>query len=158
MTVIVRRATVDDAPTIADFALKLFAQHREYDPVRFADLGSREGAAWFYAEQTKAEDAAVLVAEMNGMVVGFAYVQYEERNYAELIETAAWLHDIYVNETVRRSGAATALIDAAAEAAKEMGANKLILTVAAKNQFARVFFERRGFTTTMVEMMLALAD
>jgi len=38
MTVVVRRATPDDAGTIADFALKLFAQHRAYDPERFARL------------------------------------------------------------------------------------------------------------------------
>src|SRR5687768_7112810 len=153
MTVVVRRATVDDAPTIADFALKLFAQHCEYDPVRFADLSNREGAAWFYGEQTKARDAAVLVAEMEGKLVGFAYLQYEERNYAELIESAAWLHDIYVDEASRGTHIGTALIEAAKAAAKCLGGNKLMLTVAARNQFAREFFEQLGFKTTMVEMM-----
>ena len=45
--------------------------------------------------------------------MGFAYVTYEERNYAELAESPAHLHDIYVEESARRSGAGDALIDAA---------------------------------------------
>ena len=158
MAIVVRRATKEDASTIADYALKLFAQHRSYDAIRFADLSDVEGAARWYGSRAEAESAAVFVAELDGKVVGFAYCEYESIDYAALLENAVWLHDIYVDEAAREHGAGKLLIDAAVEAAREFGASKLMLGVAARNEAAQKFFERAGFRTTMFEMMLAVPD
>jgi GNAT superfamily N-acetyltransferase len=158
MSVVVRRAVPGDAAIIADFALRLFAQHREYDPERFARPSDPEGAEWFYGRQTAVNDAAVFVAETENRLVGFAYLQYEERNYADLLEKAVRLHDLYVAEDARGSGAGRRLLEAAIDAAKGFGADKLVLSVAAKNEYARAFFEHSGFRPTMIEMMLGLAD
>jgi len=138
--------------------MKLVEQHRSYDPVRFAPIGSIEGMAWFYGSQTEAKDAAVLVAEIDGRAVGFAYVTYVETDYLDLAVFAAQLQDIYVAEAARQSGAGKALIDAAVSVAKEFGASKLLLSVAAKNSAAQSFFEHAGFETTMHEMMLVVGD
>lgn len=156
MPVTVRRAGSQDAATIAKFALLLFAQHREYDPERFADIGNREGAERYYGSRTTAEDAIVFVAEDLSEVVGFVYAEFLKLNYAELLESAVWVHDIFIRETSRESGAGKALIEAVAEAGRKIGADKLVLTVAAKNEFARGFFAERGFRETMVEMTLSL--
>jgi len=158
MSVVVRRATKDDAEQVADYAMKLVEQHRSYDPIRFAPLGSLEGMAWFYGSQTDAENAAVLVAEVEGRISGFAYVTYVETDYLDLAVSAAQLQDIYVDESARHSGAGKALIDAAIRVAKEFGARKLLLSVAAKNTTAQRFFEQAGFETTMHEMMLVVGD
>ena len=151
---LVRRATKEDAAIIAEFAMKLVEQHVGYDPVRFARIATVDGMAWFYGGQTEVEDAAVLVAEVDGKVVGFAYLTYEERNYADLVMGAARLHDIYVDESARESGAGRELIKGSVEVAHEFGASKLLLSVAAKNTAAKEFFEQAGFVTTMHEMML----
>ena len=98
-----------------------------------------------------------MVAERDGRVVGFAYVTYEERNYAELAVTAAHLHDIYVDEDARHSGAGQKLIEGAIEAGKQFGTSKLMLSVAVKNIFGREFFEKSGFRPTMTEMTLNLS-
>ncbi len=158
MAVNIRRATKEDANRVAEFAIKLFAQHRAYDPHRFAEIASIEGAAQFYGSQTEAKDAEVLVAELENEIVGFAFIQYEARDYANLLETAAWLHDIYIAEEARGQNAGKLLIERSIEAAKELGADKLMLSVAAKNEFAQGFFERNGFKETMVEMMLDLTN
>ena len=154
----IRRATRADVQRVAEFAMKLVEQHVAYDATRFARIATLEGMAWFYGGQTDAKDAVVLVAELDGEAVGFAYVSYEEKNYAELAVSAAWLHDIYVDEAARHSGAGNALILAAANAAREFGAGKLLLSVAAKNSAGRAFFEQAGFRTTMHEMMLVVRD
>lgn len=156
MEIEVRRATKEDADRVAEFAMKLVEQHHDYDPERFARIASLDGMKWFYGGQTEAAQAAVLVAEIDGRIAGFAYVTYEERNYAELAESPAHLHDIYVEEAARHSGAGQALIGAAVEAARDFGASKLILSVAVKNQAARGFFEKYGFRPTMTEMTLNL--
>ena len=154
MNVTIRRAKQDDGRTIADFAKKLVIQHQEYNSKRFSQIASEEQMANFYGNQTKARDAAILVAELEGKIVGFAYIQFEARNYAELLESAAWLHDIYVDEAARGYNAGKLLIEAAVEVAKEFGAEKLMLMAASQNEHAGEFFERNGFKTTMVEMML----
>ena len=156
MAVTVRRATRKDARAVAEFAIKLFAQHRNYDAHRFADISAVEGAERFYGSQTEAPDAAVLVAEFENKVVGFAYLQYEAMDYANLLENAVWLHDIYIEEAARSQNAGKLLIEKSIAGARELGADKLMLSVAAKNEIARKFFERRGFRETMVEMMLDL--
>jgi ribosomal protein S18 acetylase RimI-like enzyme len=153
----VRRATKNDAAIVAGFAMKLVEQHYEYDPDRFARIASLDGMKWFYGEQTDAKDAAVLVAELDGKVVGFAYVTYVQTDYLDLAVFAAQLQDIYVDEGTRHSGAGKALIDASINVAKEFGASKVILSVADRNQVARDFFERSGFRPTMTEMTLNLS-
>ena len=158
MSVSVRRAVVEDARTIAEYALKLFAQHTNYNPNRFTILGTQESAEWFYGSQTKAEDAAVLVAEIENKIVGFAYLQFEERNYASLLENALWLHDIYIDEAARGHNAGKLLLEESVKIAKEFGAKRLMLSTATQNESARKFFEHNGFKITMVEMMFDLTE
>lgn len=156
MSVTVRRAALGDARIIAEFAIRLFAQHRAYDEHRFAQIASIEGAERFYSSQTNSKNAAVLVAEVNGEIVGFAYLQFEAMNYAGLLENALWLHDLYVDETARGQNAGKLLIEKSTEIAKDFGADKLMLSAAAQNENAQAFFKHSGFKTTMVEMMLDL--
>lgn len=158
MSVTVRRAVSEDARTIAEYALKLFAQHTNYNPNRFTIPATVEGAEWFYGNQTKAKDAAVLVAEFEERIVGFAYLQFEETNYESLLENALWLHDIYIDEAARGHNAGTLLLKESVKVAKEFGAKRLMLSAAVENEFAREFFEHNGFKTTMVEMMLDLTE
>jgi GNAT superfamily N-acetyltransferase len=158
MAVTVRRAAKEDARKVAELAIKLFAQHRNYDARRFMHVDNVEQAAWYYGSQTEVADAAVLVAEIENEVVGFAYLQFESKDYANLLENAAWLHDIYIEEAARGFNAGKFLIEKSIEVAREIGADKLMLSVAAKNEFARRFFERGGFRETMVEMMLDLTE
>ena len=154
--VAIRRAMRKDARTIAGFALKLFDQHRQYDSRRFAEIASIEGAEKFYGSQTENKNAAVLVAELENKIVGFAYLAYEAMDYSNLLENAVWLHDLYVDETARRQNAGSLLIEEAVKIAEKFGADKLMLSAAAKNLYARDFFERGGFKETMVEMMFDL--
>jgi ribosomal protein S18 acetylase RimI-like enzyme len=158
MAVVVRRATSEDAQTIADYALKLVAQHLDYDALRFARLVDSKQAASYYGNQTNVKDSAVLVAELEGKIIGFAFVRFDSKNYADLLESAAWLHDIYVDEEFRGSHAGKSLLEAATQAAKDFGASKLMLSVAVQNELARKVFENAGFKTTMLEMMLDLTE
>ena len=153
MAITIRRATRADAKTIARFAILLSEQHRDYDEKRFVAMSDIAGAEWFYGSHSEASDAAILIAEVDGRPVGFAYIQYEAKNYADLLENAAWLHDIYLEESARNSGAGRSLIESAGSVAKELGADKLMLHVAAMNSPAREFFEKAGFRTTMFEML-----
>lgn len=158
MAIAVRKATTNDAAKIGDFALQMIEQHVDYDSIRFSRIGGPAGMANFYRGQTEAENASLLVAEQDGEIVGFAYMQFEPILYADLATRVAWLHDIFVDRSSRKSGAGTELIKAVVDEAKGCGANKILLSVAAKNKVAQGFFEYAGFQTTMHEMMLVVDD
>jgi GNAT superfamily N-acetyltransferase len=134
----------------------LSEQHRGYDSERFIALMDFEGAIAFYGGRTETADAIILIAEADGRPVGFAYLQYEVKNYADLLESAAWLHDLYIDESARGTGAGKKLVEASVTAARELGADKIILHAASRNIHGVEFFEREGFRTTMVEMMLSI--
>ncbi|MGI8812683.1 MAG: GNAT family N-acetyltransferase [Pyrinomonadaceae bacterium] len=156
MTLAVRRAVPEDARKIAEFALKLFAQHRGYAPERFVDLANAEGAERYYGLRTTAAEAIVLIAEKGEETIGFLYGEFERFDYAELLEAAFWVHDLYVAADSRGIGAGSALVEAAKNAAIELGVNKIVLMTAAKNGHAREFFTRGGFRETMIEVTLNL--
>jgi GNAT superfamily N-acetyltransferase len=156
MAITVRKAAKEDAPTIARLAISLFDLHVGWDPKRFTHVATAEGAAWYYGQ--RAEDGRVVVAEADGAVVGFAYFEYEERDYVNLLSNAVWLHDIYVDESQRGKGAGRALLEAVSTEAKQLGAAKVVLTVAAENETGQALFTRNGFRTTMHEMMLVIDD
>ena len=50
-----------------------------------------------------------------GSVVGYVYAGLEPQSWKELREACGFIHDVVVDERGRRTGVATALIDAAAE-------------------------------------------
>lgn len=156
MSVTVRRATREDGKRVAELAVKLARQHENYDSRRFARLYDESDAQWYYGSRHETTDETVLVAEIDNEIVGFAYIQYEAKDYPNLLENAAWLHDIYIDDTSRGKNVGKLLIEKSIEAAKEFGADKLMLSVAAKNEFAKSFFERNGFRAKMVEMMLEI--
>jgi GNAT superfamily N-acetyltransferase len=157
-SVLVRKATKDDAGRIAEYAMQLIEQHVGYDALRFSRIGSREGMEAFYGWQTEVENTSVLVAEVDGEVIGFAFVQFEPLIYAELATKVLWLHDIFVDTSSRATGAGRKLIDAVVAEAKRLGAQKILLSVAARNTPAQAFFEKAGFQTTMHEMMRVVGE
>ena len=156
MAIEIRRATSDDKETIAKFALLLFAQHRDYDPERFADLGDLGGAETYYASRTTDTEAAIFLVISDGEPAGYAYMQYEAVNYTDLMVNSAMLHDIYLDPSARGLGAGKMLIEAVIKAAREMGADKVVSHVAVQNALGQEFFKQTGFQTSMYEMTLKL--
>ena len=78
-----------------------------------------------------------LVAEVDGVVVGHAT--------ASIVADIAELQRIAVDPAHRRTGLATALLDAVAEAARAEGADRLLLEVREDNAGALAFYRARGF-------------
>ena len=154
MSVTVRHATRAEAAKVAEFAVALFELHAAWNPRRFTQIATREGAERYYGD--RAENGSVLVAEADGEVVGFAYFEYEPTLYAELATRVLWLHDIYVEPNVRGQHVGSALIAGVKHEAKQRGATKVLLSVAVQNAEGHRLFAANGFEKTMDEMMLAI--
>jgi ribosomal protein S18 acetylase RimI-like enzyme len=153
-SVTIRRAEERDLQAVGRLGARLLRDHHAFDPLRFmAPRGNTEaGYAWFLGTQLQRDDAAVFVAERDGHVVGYVYAGIEPQSWKELREEAGFIHDVYVDDTARRCGVATALVEAATVWLAERGMPRIVLWTAAPNEAARRFFERLGFRHTMTEM------
>jgi ribosomal protein S18 acetylase RimI-like enzyme len=149
----IRRATLSDAPAIGALGLRLALQHQGYDAQRFFVFGAKEETFTdFFVEQLQRDDVAILVAEVEGEIVGFVFNRLEPASLVELCDTSGWIHDIFLDESARGHGLGKALLDAAIQALHELGAPIIKLAVSPKNETARRLFEKVGFRATMHEM------
>jgi ribosomal protein S18 acetylase RimI-like enzyme len=150
----IRRATEADLPALGVLGASLLRAHYAFDQQRFmAPSGAPEaGYAWFLGTQLKEDDVTIFVAELSGSVVGYVYAGLEPQSWKELREAAGFIHDIVVTPEAQRHGVATALIDAACEWFRSVGAPRVVLWTADKNQGAQRLFTRLGFRRTMIEM------
>ena len=150
----IRRATKADLLALGTLGALLLRTHYQFDPLRFMAPGSHpeEGYSWFLGTQLRGEDVVVFVAERESSIVGYVYAGLEPQSWKELREACGFIHDVVVDETGRRGGVATALMDAAIEWLRERGAPRVVLWTAQQNDGAQRLFDRLGFRRTMVEM------
>ena len=153
-SILVRRATQADLPTLGRLGALLMQTHFAFDQRRFMAPGSNpeEGYGWFLGTQLSEADVIVLVAEQAGSVVGYVYAGLEPRSWKELREAAGFIHDVAVEQSSRRTGVATALIEAAVDWLHRQGAPRVLLWSAEQNSSALHLFSRLGFRRTMIEM------
>ena len=154
MTFTIRRATTADADALGRLGALLLRAHHDFDPQRFMAPGTNPeaGYGWFLTSQLGDDDVAVFVAEREGEVIGYVYAGLEPRSWKELREACGFIHDVAVREEGRRTGVASALIEAAIEWLRSRGAPRVVLWTAEPNAPAQRLFDRLGFRRTMVEM------
>ncbi|HKC66547.1 MAG TPA: GNAT family N-acetyltransferase [Pyrinomonadaceae bacterium] len=155
---IVRRATSADLREIGRLGALLVQEHYDFDPQRFlaARPGTPEGYASFIGTQLEDQDKAVLVADNNGHVIGYAYAAVEGYNYMALRGPAGVLHDIIVDPEQRGRGVGHLLLDATLEFFRSRSVPRVVLSTAEQNEPAQRLFASIGFRRTMIEMTLEL--
>jgi len=155
----IRKATINDHQCVIKFALKLVDQHQNFNPLRFGEFDNHEQQLFdFFAVEIVNPKAVVLVVEVEKEIVGYSFTRLEESSLIDIAPASAWLHDIYIDESVRGLGAGKLLLNASVDAAKQLGSKILILEVAAQNEFAKKLFEDHGFNVATYEMMMDLNE
>jgi len=151
---VVRRAQPGDLAALGRLGAALLHTHFAFDRNRFKAPGEdpEGGYAWFLGSQLGDPDVAVFVAERNGSVVGYVYAGLEPESWKELRDAAGFIHDVVVDETGRRLGVASQLVEAAVAWMRERGAPRVMLWTAEQNEGAQRLFEKLGFRRTMMEM------
>jgi ribosomal protein S18 acetylase RimI-like enzyme len=157
---IVRRATPADLPKIGRLGALLVEEHYDFDPRRFLAVrpGTLAGYASFMSAQLEDSDMAVLVADDNGDVIGYAYAAVEGYNYMALRGPAGVLHDLIVDPEHRGRGVGRLLLDATLAFFRSRGVPRVVLATAARNEAAQRLFASMGFRRTMIEMTIDLDD
>ncbi len=137
MTLTIRPATLEDAPTVHGFIVDLAVVQGARDQVlsTVEDI-ARDGfgpGAMFHS----------ILAENQGEAIGFAsfYLTYSTWQG----RSALYVEDIIVNDAARGLGVGTAMLRELARITLERGCSKMELSVRAENT-ARAFYERLGMT------------
>ena len=157
---VVRRATSADLPTLGRLGALLVGVHHDFDAKRFIapTRGTPSGYASFLGTQLDDPDAAVIVVEENGTVIGYAYATIEGYDYMSLRGPAGALHDIVVEPTHRGRGIGRLLLDATLAFLSSRGAPRVVLSTAEQNEPAQRLFASMGFRRTMIEMTRELDE
>lgn len=150
----IRPATAADLPVLGRLGAVLVRTHHDFDPARFIaaspETEQRYGA--FLGTQLKAPNTVVLVAEVGGSVVGYAYAGIEGFDYMALRGPAGALYDIVVDPAHREHGVGALLLEATLAQLEARGAPRVVLMAAAGNEAAQRLFTGAGFRRTMIEM------
>ena len=132
------RATIDDL----DLLLPLVTAYRVFYKQQPNEVRERN----FMQRNLREGRSAVFVARdaQNGRGVGF--VQLFQTYSTVWLGPSLILEDLFVDPEVRRSGAATALLERSMAYAREIGAVGMFLETAMDNQTAQAVYERANWT------------
>jgi hypothetical protein len=112
----IRPLHVGDLPRIGKLAESLVRAHHEYDSSRFIPLDRLRGNTYtaHVCEELNAGRSVVFVAEIEGRVIGYVFAAVEAESWKELRDEAGYVHDLVVDETVRRTSRPRVYFDGSA--------------------------------------------
>ena len=135
MTVVVRRATLEDADAIGSITVDAYREH-----VASEYLGELRDA------ESRVREAEVLVALVDLEIVGALTVAEPGNRYAEIGRPDELeVRMLAVAEAARGQGIAARLMDAAEARARELGLPAVVLCTAPTMHAAHRLYERRGY-------------
>jgi len=149
----IRLAAASDEAALGRMGAALMRQHHDVDPRRFIITARPEaGYGRFLVSVLADPDYFVRVAESDGEVVGYVLAGIEPTSWMDLRGPCGAIHDVYVEEKARRSGAGQQLLGAALDWILTKGMSQVVLSTITRNEPAKHLFAKMGFRETMVEM------
>jgi GNAT superfamily N-acetyltransferase len=155
---LVRKATPADVPALLPMVRAICTLHEQRDPQRFRVLPDvlDRYASWLPQRATDPRSVFLVAQAPDGSLAGFTVGTVEPEVPIFWIPECGWIHDLWVEPQHRRSGAATALAQAAIDAFRAIGVKQVRLDTGSFNEPARAFFATLGFRPCVVEMLMPL--
>ena len=148
MSLSVRYAKREELERVNELRRMVNELHAENRPDIFLP-GFCEGLQQHIYQVFDTSDSDVVVACKDGIICGFAIVEYIDRPQSPYMYARRFYHiqEFGVDAAFRRCGVATALIDFCRSEAKRMQFERMELDVWAFNADAIKFYEAMGFQT-----------
>ena len=143
----IRQATVADV----DLIVPLFDAYRQF----YRQPSDPERARRFLLARFEHNQSIILLAFAAGVLIGFTqlYPSFSSGAMARILI----LNDLYVDPAARKQGAASALLAAAADYGRRIGAIRLELSTELSNTTAQAVYERMGWKRDTVFCTYRLA-
>ena len=134
-SITIRQAVLADL----DAVVTLFDGYRQF----YGQASDEAAAKAFLQARFEHGQSVVLLAESKGQAVGFTqlYPSFSSVSMARVFV----LNDLFVVPTARRMGVGEALLNAAADHARQLGAVRLSLTTNVQNLPAQSLYESMGW-------------
>lgn len=149
MSTAVRPATLADAAAIERLSVDVQAVHAAGLPELFKGPGVAALPATLVTALLNVPSVRLLVAEVDGVPAGYAYVEIRRRpeDAIRLRRDVVFVHHLSVGPAHQRRGVGRALMSAVRALADGLGIGTVELDVWAFNEPARRFFAQQGFAT-----------
>jgi ribosomal protein S18 acetylase RimI-like enzyme len=144
---IFRRGTPADATALAEFGTRTFVETFGSDNEE-SHLAAYIADAYGLAQQTKElsdPDQRTILIEKDGALAGYAQLRRKEPPPCVTGQEPVEIARFYVDKPHHGAGLARRLMDAARDAAREMGGRTIWLGVWERNPRAISFYEKVGF-------------
>jgi ribosomal protein S18 acetylase RimI-like enzyme len=155
-----RRATPADAAALAELAARIFTETFVEDtrPDDLAEFLAKSYGVRQQSEEISDPDVVTLVAETPAGLAAYAQVRRSATPACVAAEAPVELWRFYVQRDWHGGGLAHRLMDAAMDAARELGGRHLWLSVWERNPRAIAFYEKHGFQDAGAEDFWVGAD
>jgi len=147
----IRRARLDELPTLLQFEQNLIAAERPLDET----LVSEEFHYYDLEKMIRSDEAEVLVATLDGRLIASGHARILEGKPYSNFKRYAFLGFMYTEPDMRGRGVNKLIIDALVEWAREKGLDEVRLQVYSDNTPAVAAYEKVGFKKILTEMRLA---
>jgi ribosomal protein S18 acetylase RimI-like enzyme len=150
--VIIRPARQSDLEILLTFEQGIITAERPFDPTL------KEGEIHYYdiAWMITASHVEVIVAEINGELIGSAYARIEDSKIYLKHPKHAYLGFMYVKPEHRGMGVNNKIIEALKQWVISRGVTEMRLEVYNENLPAIKAYEKAGFTPNLLEMRIGL--
>jgi ribosomal protein S18 acetylase RimI-like enzyme len=144
----IRKAELTDMPTLLQFEQGVVEAERPFTPKM------KPGPAKYYdmQELLTAPHIMLLVAELDGELVGSGYARIEESKHYLSHPRQAYLGFMYVVPQQRGKGVNSMILSALREWAHSKDVTELRLEVYSKNTIAIKAYEKAGFSSYLLQM------
>lgn len=147
MKTTIRRATIDDATTLADLGRVTFidAFGHLYTPEDLQSFLDASHSVAAYARSLANPDYALWLAERDGVAIGYAQAGSCGLPHVEVQVGDGELKRLYMLPAARNGGVGMALLQAALDWLERDGPRTLWIGVWSENYGAQRFYRRHGF-------------
>jgi GNAT superfamily N-acetyltransferase len=148
----VRKAGLQDLDTLFRFEQGVITAERPFDTTL------KTGPTYYYEleEMITASHIEIVVAELDGVLIGSGYARIEKAKHYLQHEHYAYLGFMYVDPSCRGKGVNMKIIDALKAWALAQHINEMRLEVYVDNVSAIKAYEKAGFSPHMLEMRMGL--
>lgn len=151
---IIRPAVEKDFPAISALYRETYQLHHQAHPDSYKETPEYPLARGTFLNLLEDEDEAILVAEVDGMVIGMMNISIEEEGESRLHHPyrRVVVDELSVTQDWRRKGVGRAFLQQAEKWAKEKETRQLTVIVYNFNQEALAFYESQGYTPFSVRL------
>ncbi|MCC6427422.1 MAG: GNAT family N-acetyltransferase [Phycisphaerales bacterium] len=152
---LIRPANSADVPAILPMVAAICSMHESWDPDRYAMLPDviDRYARWLPQRAADPRSILLLAEDDSSKPAGFLVGETLSNIPIYRLTEYGFIHDMWVEPDVRKSGIGKALVLAAIERFRAMGIHQVRLETASLNDVARRLFESCGFKIGTIDML-----